>query len=63
MADIKAKQVKNIRIESITKRYEYSEEQIHTVNGEVFTNEELYELYKDIEDILPYKYEEHKKEE
>ena len=63
MADIKAKQVKNIRIESITKRYEYSEEQIHTVNGEVFTNEELYELYKDIEDILPYKYEKHKKEE
>lgn len=58
MADIKAKQVNNIRIESITKRYEYSEEQIHTVNGEVFTNEELYELYKDIEDILPYKYEE-----
>lgn len=62
MADIKVKQVKNIRIESVTKRYEYSEEQIHTVNGEVFSNEELFELLEDIRDVLPYKYEERKDE-
>lgn len=62
MADIKVKQVKNIRIESITKRYEYSEEQVHTVNGEVFSNEELFELLEDIRDVLPYKYEERKDE-
>lgn len=62
MADIKVKQVKNIRIESVTKRYEYSEEQVHTVNGEVFSNEELFELLEDIRDVLPYKYEERRKE-
>lgn len=62
MADIKVKQVKNIRIESITKRYEYSEEQVHTVNGEVFSNEDLFELLEDIRDVLPYKYEERKDE-
>lgn len=62
MADIKVKQVKNIRIESITKRYEYSEEQIHTVNGEIFSNEELFELLEDIRDVLPYKYEERRDE-
>lgn len=63
MANIKVKQVKNIRIESITKQYEYSSEQIHTVNGEIFSDEDLYELYKDIKDILPYKYEERLEEE
>ena len=62
MADIKVKQVKNIRIESVTKRYEYSEEQVHTVNGEVFSNEDLFELLEDIRDVLPYKYEERKDE-
>lgn len=62
MADIKVKQVKNIRIESVTKHYEYSEEQVHTVNGEVFSNEDLFELLEDIRDVLPYKYEERKDE-
>ena len=57
MANINAKQVNNIRAEKITTKGDYGTSyDTYTVNGTEFTEEDLYELTKDILDILPYNY-------
>lgn len=62
MANIDAKQVNNIRIEKTIIRNDYSSTEKYTVNGEDFTEEDLYELLTDIISILPYNYVKYKEE-